>query len=156
MVPSLNSTFVKGFVGSTAGIVGLYGLFEFVRVQPFIIPGYLLITGFDFLEATFGSAGSYYHVFFALYLVSLGFVGGLFALTVRAAAKAVDIPAWRLGLAASFTIVAVIAFLFAAMIYIGTSQTEPVRITGATGVVFLVLALLIGDGPRLIAELRST
>lgn len=155
MVPSINSTFGKGFVASTAGIAALYGLFEFVPVLPFVIPGYLLIVGFDFLEVTFGSTGSFYPVFFALYIVALGFVGGLFAHAVRAAAEAVDIPAWRLGLAAGFAIVAVIAFLFAAMIYSGTSQTEPVRITGAAGVVLLVLALLIADGPKLVAELRS-
>lgn len=155
MVPSISSTFVKGFVASTAGIAALYGLSEFVPVRPLIIPGYLLITGFDFLEVTFGSAGSFYRVLFALYIVSLGFVGGLFAHAVRTAARAADIPAWRLGLAAGFAIVSVIAFLFAAMIYSGTSQMEPVRITGATGVVLLVLALLIADGPRLVAELRS-
>lgn len=156
MVPASSSTFAKGFVASTAGIAALYGLFEFVRIRPLVIPGYLLIVGFDFLEVTFGSAGSFYHVLFALYIVSLGFVGGLFAHAVRAAATAVEIPAWRLGLAAGFAIVAVIAFLFAVMIYSGTSQTEPVRITGATGVVLLVLALLIADGPRLVAELRSS
>lgn len=156
MLPSIRSAFGRGSIASTLGIAGMYALSEFVAVRPFVLPGYLLIVGFDFLEATFGSAGSFYPEFFALYIVTLGFVGGLFAHAVRAAATAVDILAWRLGLAAAFTIVAVIAFLFAAMIYSGTSQTEPVRITSATGVVLLVLALLIADGPRIVAELRST
>jgi hypothetical protein len=41
------------------------------------------------------------------------------------------------------------------MVEAGTAQRDPVRIAGATGLVLLVLAAFIGDGPRLLSGLRS-
>jgi|GEM_PF-1125644 len=163
MVPSIESltsrirgsVFVRDAVAATLCIVALYGLFELVPVRPLVIPGYLLIVGFDSLEATFGSAGAFYYLFFGLYIVGLGLVGGLAAHSIRRATHATDLPAWRLGLAAGFAVVAVIAFLFAAMVYAGTTQSEPVRIASATGLVLLVLAVLVGMGPRLATRLKS-
>lgn len=149
------SVFVRDAVASTVGIAGLYGLFEMVPVRPLVIPGYLLIVGFDLLEAVVGSAGSFYQLFFALYILGLGLIGGLAAHGIRRAADATDLPPWRLGLAAGFAVVAVIAFLFAAMVYTGTAQSEPVRIASATGIVLLVLAALVGLGPRLATQLKS-
>lgn len=155
MLPSAALSFLRGSVASTLGIGGLYALFELVPIRPLVLPGYLIVVGFDVLETVFGSAGSSYALLFTLYVVGLGLVGGLLAHAIRVYSGRSDVPDWRLGLAAGFAVVGVIAFLFAAMVYTGTMQSGPVLIASATGVVLLVLALLIGTGPRLFSTGRS-
>lgn len=155
MVPASALSFLRGSAASTLGIGALYALFELVPVRPLVLPGYLIVVGFDVLENVFGSAGSSYALLFALYIIGLGLVGGLLAHAIKVVSGRSDVPEWRLGLAAGFAVVGVIAFLFAVLVYTGTMQSEPVMIATATGVVLLVLALLVGTGPQLFSKTRS-
>lgn len=155
MRPSGRSLYVRDAVASTVGIVGCYAMFEFVPIRPLVVPGYLLVVGFDLLESVFGSAGSFYALLFGLYILGLGLVGGLLAHGVRTVAETTAVPPWRLGLAGGFSVVASLAFLFAALVYRNTTQSEPVMIAGLAGIVLVGLAVLLSVGPRVVSSLRS-
>jgi hypothetical protein len=72
MAQSNRGTFVRETVIAVMVIVALYAPVAVgVEFRPAIIPGYLLIVGFDILEVTFGAAGAYYPVFFETYLSDL-------------------------------------------------------------------------------------
>jgi mannose/fructose/N-acetylgalactosamine-specific phosphotransferase system component IID len=139
-------TFVRDALIATVAVVGLYLLGEGVQFQPLQIPWYLLVVGFDVLEAVFGSAGQNYDVLFAAYLVGLGVVGGLVASLVRGQmGERIRRPdsaraALRLGVAGALAVVGVISLLFASVVLLGTSQLAPVLITGVTGLVMLGVA----------------
>lgn len=155
MRPSGRSLYVRDAVASTVGIGGCYGMFEFVPIRPLVVPGYLLVVGFDLLESVFGSTGSFYALLFGLYILGLGLVGGLLAHGVRTVAETTAVPPWRLGLAGGFSVVASLAFLFAAFVYRNTTQSEPVMIAGLVGIVLVGLTVLLSVGPRVVSSLRS-
>lgn len=131
---------VRDAIVATVVIAGLYALAISVQSSLFQIPGYLLIVGFDLLELIFGSAGSSYHVLFAVYLLGLGLVSAIVSHTIRGIARDTDVPSWRLGMAGALTVVGGLSLLFALSIFLGTSQREPVLITGTTGLFMLALA----------------
>lgn len=83
MVRSRSTPFVRDAVVATAVVVGFYALARSSGFQPFQIPRYLLVVGFDLLEATFGSTGGDYAVLFAAYLFGLGLIGAAVAHTFR-------------------------------------------------------------------------
>lgn len=139
------SVFVRDGVVATALLAALYLLAPRVDEQALQIPGYLLIVGFDLLESVFGPVQSAFYVVFALYIVALGVAGAGLASGFRRIAGRTSLPAWRIGIAAALTVVAVIALGFGAMVYSGTMQSEPVQILGTTGVVLLALAALFAD-----------
>jgi hypothetical protein len=128
----------RDVVVSTAVVGGLYGL-AFVEFQPVQIPGYLLIVGFDILEATLGSAGSNYDVLFYVYLVGLGVLGGALSHVLRTWTDD-GVAGWRRGVAGALVVTGVLAFSFALMVLVGSSQLTPVLITGATGLVSFAIA----------------
>lgn len=128
----------RDVVVATAVVVGLYGL-AFVELQPVQIPGYLLIVGFDILEATFGSAGSNYDVLFYAYLVGLGVLGGALSHSLRTWTDE-GVPGWRRGVAGALVVTGVLAFSFALLVLSGSSQLLPVLITGATGLISFAMA----------------
>lgn len=140
MVQSNRVTFVRETVIAVVVVIGLYAPVAWgVEFRPAIIPGYLLIVGFDILEVTVGSAGAYYPVLFGAYLFGLGLTGAVVVHTVRNS-SGVDLPSWRLGAAGAFTMVGILALLFALGVLLGTSQMTPVVITGAVGLLLLALA----------------
>lgn len=128
---------------AVAVVVGLYALAEGFQFQPLQIPGYLLIVGFDVIERTFGAAGRYYHVWFALYLAAIGLVGAGVAQVVRRLSSE-DLPGWRLAAASALAVVGVLAVVIGLAILGGTRQLAPVLITGGIGAVLLVLAAVVG------------
>lgn len=130
-------SFTRDVVVATAVVVGLYGL-AFVEFQPVQIPGYLLIVGFDTLEAAFGSAGSNFDVLFYAYLVGLGLVGGVLGHLLRTWTD--DVPGWRLGVAGALVVAGLLALSFALMVLVGSSQLTPVLIAGVTGLVSFAMA----------------
>ncbi|AHZ21893.1 hypothetical protein E6P09_08145 [Haloferax mediterranei ATCC 33500] len=136
--------FARDATVATAVLVGLFVL-RYVQFQPLQIPGYLLIVGFDVIEAVFGSAGANYDVLFAAYLVGLGVVGAGVAQVVRQNSKGTDIHWWRLGAASALALLGVVSLLFAAMVLFTTTQLTPVYVTGAAGLVFLALAAWLTD-----------
>ncbi|WP_416839212.1 hypothetical protein [Haloferax sp. DFSO52] len=133
-------TFARDAVVATAVLGGLFLLGYGIQFQPLQIPTYLLIVGFDFLEGVFGSAGANFDLLFGAYLVGLGVLGAAVAYVVRAASRVTDLPQWRLGAAGALAIVGTISLLFAVNILVSTTQTTPVLVTGAAGVVLLALA----------------
>lgn len=141
----LGSTFVRDAAVATGVLAGLFLLSSVVRVQSVQVPGYLLVVGFDVLEAVFGPVRGFYAVVFALYVVALGVVAAGFAHGVRRFGARTNLPSWRLGLAAGLTVVAVIAAILLYVVYTGTAQSEPVVLLSWTVVILLVLAALVAD-----------
>lgn len=139
------SRFIRDAVVATALLGFLAAVAPHSGIQALQIPGYLLIVGFDILEGIFGAVPSSFTVVFALYIVGLGFLSAVLAYGFRSLASKMELPAWRVGLAGGLTVIAGIAFLFAAIVYSGTPQSEPVRILGASGLVLLLLAALVAD-----------
>lgn len=133
-------TFVRDALIATVAVVGLYGLGRGVQFQPFQIPWYLLVVGFDVLEVVFGAAGRNYDLLFAAYLVGLGVISGGVAAVVRRWTKDSSRSALRLGVAGALTVVGAISLSLAVAILLRTSQLAPVLITGATGLVMLGVA----------------
>jgi len=141
-------TFVRDALVATAVVVGLYWLAESVSFPPLEVPWYLLVVGFDALEVVFGSAGSNYDLLFGAYLVGLGVAGALVASIVRS--RTPDSirtqetgsarPTLRLGIAGALTVLGLLSLSFAVAVLLGTSQLNPVLITGATGLIALGLA----------------
>jgi len=132
-------SYVRDAVVATAVVVGLYGLAFGVQFQPFQIPGYLLIVGFDMVEGVFGSAGAYYDVLFYGYLIGLGLIGAGVVHMLRARTHK-SVPGWRIGVAGALVVVGVLSLLFALLVLFGSSRLDPVLITGATGLILLAVA----------------
>ncbi|WP_148413249.1 hypothetical protein [Haloferax sp. KTX1] len=141
-------SFARDAAVATAVLAGVYGLGYGVQFQPFQLPTYLLIVGFDALEVAFGSAGAGYDVLFAAYLVGLGVVGAAIARTVRENSKATDLAWWRLGAASALALVGVISLLFALSVLANGVQVTPVLVAGGAGVALLALAAWVGDVVR--------
>ncbi len=131
-------SFARDVVVATVVVVGLYGL-AFVEFQPVQIPGYLLIVGFDTLEAASGSAGSNFDVLFYAYLVGLGVAGGVISQLLRSLTGD-EVPGWRLGVAGALVVAGLLAFSFALLVLVGSSQLTPALIAGVTGLVSFAIA----------------
>lgn len=134
-----SGSLARDVAAATAAVVVLYGLAR-VQFPPFQIPGYLLVVGFDAIEAVLGSAGDAYRVLFGAYLLGLGVAGGTVAHYVRRWSAGTDLPSWRVGLAGGLAVIGTGALAFAAVVASALSQPTPVLITGTTGVVLLMLA----------------
>lgn len=92
-------TFARDALIATVAVVALYSLGAGVQIQPLQTRRYLLVVGFDVLEAVFGSAGSHFDLLFGAYLVGLGLLGGGAASLLRALARDAPRSVWRLGVA---------------------------------------------------------
>ncbi|CQR50492.1 MULTISPECIES: hypothetical protein [Haloferax] len=141
-------SFARDAAVATAVLAGLYALGYGVQFQPFQLPTYLLIVGFDALEVAFGSAGAGYDVLFAAYLVGLGVVGAAIARTVRQTSRATHLAWWRLGAASALALVGVISLLFALSVLVNGVQFTPVLVAGGAGVALLALSAWVGDVVR--------
>ena len=132
--------FARDALIATVAVVALYLLGEIAQFQPLLIPWYLLVVGFDVLEAVFGSAGRNYNVLFGAYLVGLGVLGAVVAAGVRRVTMDSSRSALRLGAAGALSLVGGISLLVAVAVLVGTSQLAPILITGVTGLVMLGVA----------------
>ncbi|AKU07120.1 hypothetical protein [Haloferax gibbonsii] len=141
-------TFARDAAVATAVLAGLYGLGYGVQFQPFQLPTYLLIVGFDALEVAFGSAGAGYDLFFAAYLVGLGVVAAGVSRVVRGKSKTTGLAWWRVGAASALALVGVISLLFALLVLVNGVQFTPVLVTGGAGIALLALAAWVGDVVR--------
>ncbi|KAB1191910.1 hypothetical protein GJR96_00035 [Haloferax sp. MBLA0076] len=130
-------TFARDAVVATAVLAGLYLLGYGVQFQPLQIPTYLLIVGFDLVEAAFGSAGANYDLLFAAYIVGLGLVGATVAHVLRLWARETDLSQWRLGAAGAVAIVGTLSLLFGLRILLVGGQLTPVLVTGTAGLILL-------------------
>ncbi|MCO8267565.1 hypothetical protein ACOZ4B_16580 [Haloferax prahovense] len=139
---------------ATAVLAGLYGLGSGVQFQPFQLPTYLLIVGFDAIEAAVGSAGAWYDLLFAAYLVGLGVVAAGVARVVRGKSKTDGLAWWRVGAASALALVGVISLLFALLVLATGVQFTPVLVAGGAGVALLALSAWVGDVVRV--DVRST
>ncbi|MFC7128669.1 hypothetical protein [Haloferax chudinovii] len=133
---------------ATAVLAGLYGLGYGVQFQPLQLPTYLLIVGFDAIEAAVGPAGAGSDVLFAAYLVGLGVVAAGVARVVRESSEATDLAWWRLGAASAVALVGVISLLFALFVLVNGVQFTPVLVAGGAGVALLALSAWVGDVVR--------
>ncbi|RDZ65225.1 hypothetical protein C5B90_02320 [Haloferax sp. Atlit-12N] len=141
-------SFARDAAVATAVLAGLYGLGYGIQFQPFQLPTYLLIVGFDALEVAFGSAGAWYDLLFTAYLVGLGVVGAGVARVVRGKSKTAGLAWWRLGAAAALALLGVISLLFALSVLVAGVQFTPVLVTGVAGIALLALAAWVGDVVR--------
>lgn len=128
---------------ATAVLVGLYALGAVGQATPLVIPRYFLVVGFDALEAVFGAASAY-RASFALYLLGLGLVAATAAAGVRRLGGEATVSGPRLGAAGGLAVVGVLSLAFAASVFLGTAQREPVRIAAAAGLIMLALAGWLG------------
>lgn len=135
--------FARDFVGSVATVVALYALMR-VPFQPVQIPGYLLVVGFDALEATFGSTGRWYPLWFAAYLLGLGAVGAAVAHPLRTLAVRTGSSGWRFGLAGACVVVGLAALAFALFVSARVGVVSVLLTGGTAAVLFAAAALLLG------------
>ncbi|RDZ45964.1 hypothetical protein C5B86_09510 [Haloferax sp. Atlit-19N] len=141
-------SFARDAAVATAVLAGLYGLGYGIQFQPFQLPTYLLIVGFDALEVAFGSAGAGYDLRFAAYLVGLGVVAAGVSRVVRGKSKTAGLAWWRVGVASALAVVGVISLLFALLVLVNGVQFTPVLVTGGAGIALLALAAWVGDVVR--------
>jgi|AntDeeMetageno50_2_1112565.scaffolds.fasta_scaffold02092_6 hypothetical membrane protein len=132
-------SFVRDAAIATAVIAGLYGL-AYVEFPPFQITGYLIVMGFGMLEGALGPVQSNFDLVFGLYLVGLGLVGASVVTGLRRVTGERGRPAWQSGVAGALAVVGVLSLLFALFVLFGSTQLDPVLITGAVGLVLLALA----------------
>lgn len=145
MIAGSTRDLARDVLVAVAVVVGLYALAESVRFQPLQVPGYLLIVGFDVIERTFGAAGRFYHVWFAVYLAAIGLVGGGVAQVIRRRSGD-GLPGWRLAAASALAVVGVLALGLAVTVLAGAGQLAPALILGAAGAILFGLAAIVG-GP---------
>lgn len=138
-------TFVRDSAVATLVLAGLYGLAQGVRFPPVQIPGYLLIVSFAALERVFGSAGPYYYLLFAVYLLGLGIAGAVVSTVLRKQSRETNLSEWRIGMAGALAVVGIISIFFGLVTLVGTSQLTPVLITGVAGLIMLALARWLAD-----------
>lgn len=122
-------------------MVAVLYLVRLVRFQPLQIPAYLLIVTYDVVEVALPVLTPYYPVAFPLFLYLVAIVGGGVARWLRSDAReggAVPRAAGGVSL-----VVGSLSLLFGA--YVGgplvapTDNPTPLAITGATGIVLLVV-----------------
>lgn len=140
MYYTFRRSFVRDAIVAALTIVGVYGLGQGVQFQPVQIPGYLLVVGFDVLEAAFGSAGRNYDVLFVAYLLGVGVVGAAIAYVLRKQVGETDVPGWRFGAAGALVVVGALSLSFALNVLLGSGWVTPVLVTGATALVLLGVA----------------
>lgn len=140
MAHAHRTPFLRDTVVATVALAALYALARGVQFQPVQIPGYLLVVGFDVVEHAIGPVDAAFPALFAVYLVALGLVGATAVHAVRTRVPDVAVPGWRPGLAGALGVVGVLSLLFAVAILLGTSQWEPVAVTGVAGVLLLGVA----------------
>lgn len=130
---------IRDAIFAIVAVVGLFALFGGVESPYFGTPGYFLITWFDKLEIIFGSAGAYFEVLFALYLLGIGVIGAIVAIVLRARLDKPNIPSWRFGVAGAFIVVGAMAILFG-LGSLGPRSAVPALIAGVTALVLLGIA----------------
>ncbi len=137
--PSL-AVFARDTIVATSTIVGLYVVAGRVPLQPLQIPGYLLIVGFDILEILFGPVRDNYTLFFGGYLVGVGVLAATAGRLLRRRTEVLTRESWWIGIAGAFTIIGLLAAIFAIALIIGTVQLVPVLITGSVALISFTLA----------------
>ncbi|WP_152421567.1 hypothetical protein [Halogeometricum pallidum] len=130
--------FVRDWVAGTAAIGALYLLMR-VPFHPTQIPGYLLVVGFDVLEATLGSTGTRYPLWFAAYLSGLGAAGAVVSRVLRTLAVRTDVSGWRVGVAGGCVVVGAGALAFALFVSARVGVVS-VLLTGGTALALFAVA----------------
>lgn len=134
-----------------AVIVVLY-LIRFIRFQPLQIPAYLLIVAYDLVEVALPVLNPYHPIGFPIFLYLLAIVGAGAARWLQSDSK--EEPVWVRTIGGVSLVVGVLSLLFG--VFVGgpiaspTDNPTPLAITGATGIILLVLAwwLLGRPSPR--------
>ena len=143
---SMNATWRQSGIRDTvvvmAVLLGLVVLLYAVPLQPFQIPGYLLLLGFLPVEAVVGeaSAGVRFYALFGLYLLVLSVVGSVAATVFRQRTRTAHVADWRFGVAGGLAVTSGIALLFGVRTLLNSAQLTPTLTVLATGLVLLVLA----------------
>lgn len=143
-------TYARDAVVATAALFGLFALMH-SGVPGLVIPGYLLVVGFDRIEVLVGSAGANYQLLFYTYLAGLGLLAAGAAQGFRSADT--DAPAWRLGLASALGLIGAMSLLFALAVLptvdgLTHEALAPVLITGSVALAcFALAAWLVGVLP---------
>lgn len=129
-------------------IVGLY-LLKFVSFQPLQIPPYLLIVAYDLVEMALPFLAPHYPIGFALFLYLLAIGGAGIARRLRTTDG--EQRAWLQTLGGVCLIVGILSLGFGA--FVGgpvispTDNPTPLAITGATGIIFLVVSWVLLGRP---------
>lgn len=143
MIAGSTRVLARDVLVSMAVVIGLYALAEGLQFQPLQVPGYLLVVGFDVIERTFGAAGPYYHLWFGLYLATIGLVAAGVAQVIRPWTGE-GLPGWRLAASSALAVIGVLAFGLAATVLAGAGQLAPVLILAAAGAILLGFAAIVG------------
>lgn len=124
-----------------AVIAALY-MVRFIRFQPLQIPAYLLIVAYDFIEVGLPILNPYHPVGFPIFLYLLAVIGVGAARWLQSGSNKESI--WPRTIGGVSLIVALLSLLFGAFvggpIISPTDNPTPLAITGATGIILLVLA----------------
>ena len=131
-------------------IAALY-LLKFVPFQPVQLPPYLLIVAYDLVEVALPLLTPYYPVAFPAFLYVLAIGGAGIARTLRGTDG--EQSAWLQTLGGVCLLVGVLSLGFGAFVggplVSSTDNPTPLAITGATGIVSLVIAWWLLGRPTL-------
>ncbi len=114
-LPAHLRPFLGRDVAVASGVVaGLYALAVVVPFQPLVVPGYLLLVGYDAIEGALPVLSGFYAVGFPLYCYLLAVLAAAVARRLRAAGAP---NAWRPGAAAALLVVGGLALTLAVGVY---------------------------------------
>ncbi|WP_435097204.1 hypothetical protein [Halorubrum sp. N11] len=129
-------------------LVALY-LLKFIPFQPVQIPPYLLIVAYDLVEVALPVLTPYYLVAFPLFLYVLAVSGA--GITRKLRASNSEQSVWLQTLGGVCLIIGLFSLAFGAFVggplVATTDNPTPLAITGATGVILLVIALWLLGRP---------
>jgi len=131
MAQSTNATWRRSGVRDTVVVMGvllgLMGLMFAVPLQPFQIPGYLLLIGFSPVEAVVEGAdsGVAFYALFGVYVLVLSLIGSVTATVFRHRTRNSEMASWRFGLAGALAVTSTIALLFSVSTLMSGTDPTP-------------------------------
>lgn len=111
-----------------------------VDVTAVQLPAYLLIVGFDLLQAAVGAWVGFEAFQFGAYLAGLGLFAAAVGHLGRTRLPESGVAGWRFAVAGFVGLLGGVSLVIAASVLVGSSQREPVAIAGTVGILALVLA----------------
>ena len=131
MAQSTNATWRRSGARDTIVVMGvllgLMGLMFAVPLQPFQIPGYLLLVGFSPVEAVVEGAdsGVAFYALFGVYVLVLSLIGSVTATVFRHRTRNSELASWRFGLAGALAVTSTIALLFSVSTLMSGTDPTP-------------------------------
>lgn len=141
------NSFVQDTILATVILVGVYALRSGIQLHSLLIPSYPLRAGIVVLKGLFDFTESMYPLVFIAYFFVLGLVGTAATYVVHRWVSDDQTTNWRLGVASALGVVGLHWVLFTVVFYdITHIDTEPIMITGISGLILLGAASWLAGG----------